>query len=130
MAQSSYKPTEAKYESGAKEMYVTYDIEQETRGEGTSTYPKVKRVYVPGDLKDWEVGTIEKRNGRTVNGVKITYAKERESYTAERSGTEYDVSASETEYSKVVDVPDQARNVKFRKGDLPKKYEKALQDVA
>ena len=28
---SGYRPTESKYKGGAHEMYVTYDLEQETR---------------------------------------------------------------------------------------------------
>jgi hypothetical protein len=35
-----YRPTEAKYKGGADEMYVTYDLEQHTRGGGTALYPK------------------------------------------------------------------------------------------
>ena len=32
----SYHPTESKYKGGAREMYVTYDLEQHTRGGGTA----------------------------------------------------------------------------------------------
>jgi hypothetical protein len=46
-----YRPTESGYKGGAEEMYVTYDLEQCTRGGDTALYPKVKRVYVPGDVK-------------------------------------------------------------------------------
>ncbi len=45
-----YRPTESKYKGDAKEMYVTYDIEQKTRGDSTAMYPKVKRVYIAGDV--------------------------------------------------------------------------------
>ena len=127
---SDYTPTEAKYKGGAEEKHITYDLEQETTGEGTATYPKVKRVYVPGAVQDWEVGTFEKQSGKEVYGVKVTYAKHREGYTAERGDTEYEVEPSETTYTKIVEIPEEAENVQFREGDLPEKYESALQDVA
>ncbi len=47
-----YKTTESKYKGGAKEMYVTYDLWQATRGENQALYPKVKRVYIAGHVKD------------------------------------------------------------------------------
>lgn len=49
-----YRPTEAKYKGGAHEMYVTYDLEQQTR-RGSAIYPKAKRVYIAGDVQDWQV---------------------------------------------------------------------------
>ena len=137
----SYKPTEYKYKDGAQEMYVTYDLEQETRGDNTAMYPKVKRVYIAGDVEDWEFGKVEKRSGRKVSGVAIEYEQTREGYhrkgyTAERDGTTYkvkptDVEASSQEFRKVVEVPEDAQNVHFYKKPekLPKKYQSALQDV-
>jgi hypothetical protein len=35
-------------------MYVTYDVRQKTRGGGSAIYPKVKRVYIAGDVKTWQ----------------------------------------------------------------------------
>ncbi len=35
-----YQPTESKYKGGADEMYITYDLEQPTRGGGKALYPK------------------------------------------------------------------------------------------
>ena len=49
----SYRPTESKFKGGAKEMYVTYDVSQTTRNGGHALYPKVKRVYIAGKVKDW-----------------------------------------------------------------------------
>ena len=68
----SYKTTESKYKGGAEEMYVTYDLWQETRGDGRALYPKVKRVYIAGQVKDWHVGTFAKRTGKHVHGVKLS----------------------------------------------------------
>jgi len=134
-----YKSTESKYKGGAQEMYVTYDLWQETRGDNRALYPKVKRVYIAGDVKDWKVGHFKKRTGRDVYGVKITYEQtrggySRRGYTASRGGHEYMVAPSkvgETKmtFSQIVEVPEDAQNVAFHTGKLPQKYQEALQDV-
>src|ERR1051326_5353709 len=89
-----YRPTESKYKGGAHEMYVTYDLDQKTRGGGSATYPKVKRVYIAGDVTDWKSGIVTKRTGRQVHGVQIEYEQSRtghrrEGYTAQRGETSY-----------------------------------------
>jgi hypothetical protein len=136
-----YKPTEAKYKGGAREMYITYDLEQETRGQGTAVYPKVKRVYIAGDVKDWKTGKVKKRTGRTVHGVEIEYEQSRAGYnrkefTAKRDGTTYKakparVAGSSQEFRKVIEIPEAAQNIHFyaKPEKLPKKYQSALQDV-
>src|SRR5262245_45784018 len=91
-----YQSTESKYKGGAKEMYVTYDMWQETRGEHRARYPKVQRVYIGGDVKDWKVGDFKKRTGKQVHGVKIEYEQTRQpysrhGYTAHRGKKEYHV---------------------------------------
>jgi hypothetical protein len=139
--QRKYKPTESQYKGGAKEMYVAYDLKQQTRGDDTAMYPKVKRVYIAGEVKDWKTGDVMKRSGRTVPGVEIKYEQtragyRRKSYTAERNGTKYKVKpttveGSSQEFRKVVEIPKGAQNVQFYKQQekLPKKYQSALQDV-
>src|SRR5437868_2832436 len=139
MTKSGYRPTESKYKGGAHEMYVTYDLEQRTRGGGTALYPKVKRVYIAGDVKGWHVGSFEKKSGRAVYGAKIDYEQtrqgyEREGFTATRDHTEYAVSAAEvppssSSFSQIVEVPEKAQNIRFHTGKLPEKYRHALQDV-
>src|SRR2546426_949737 len=91
-----YRATEAKYKGRAQEMYVTYDLPQQTRGGGRALYPKVQRVYIAGQLKDWHVGTFPRRTGKEVHGVKIDYEQSRagyrrKGYTATRGGTRYHV---------------------------------------
>ena len=125
-----YTPTEAKYKGGADEHYVTYDLEQATRGGDTAMYPKVKRVYVPGEVQHWDVGTFEKQSGKEVFGVKVTYVKQREGYEAQRGDTEYEVEEAETTYAKIVELPEGAEHVQFRSGNLPEKYQSALQNVS
>jgi len=134
-----YKSTESKYKGGAKEMYVTYDRWQETRGNGRALYPKVKRVYIAGDVKNWQVGTFKKRSGKEVYGVKIDYEQSREGYsrrgyTATRGNTPYQVAPTKigggkSSFSQVVELPEDAQNVTFHVDKLPQKYQEALQDV-
>lgn len=136
-----YRPTESKFKGGAKEMFVTYDLEQKTRGESTAMYPKVKRVYIAGDVTDWRVGRFTKQSGKEVFGVQVEYRQGREGYkrsgyTAERSdtGTEYEVPPTKVEdsfstYTQIVELPEDAQNVRFHAKDLPEKYQDALQDV-
>jgi hypothetical protein len=138
-AKHRYTPTEAKFKGGAEEMYVTYDLPQETRAGGRALYPKVHRVYIAGKVKDWRLGTFTKRTGKKVRGVKIDYEQsragyERKGYTATRGGTHYQVAPTKvgggtSRFSKVVEVPEAARNVRFHAGKLPKEYRDALQAV-
>jgi len=138
---SHYRPTESKYKGGATDMYVTYDLPQRTRGGGKSMYPKVKRVYIAGDVDDWKTGTFTKKSGRAVHGVQIEFDQSRSGYrrrefTATRGKTRYDVSPASVgptsqRFSQVVEVPKKARNVHFYQSGsrLPAKYRQALQDV-
>jgi hypothetical protein len=121
-------------------MFVTYDLEQKTRG-GTATYPKVKRVYIAGEVKDWRAGTVQKKSGREVHGVRIEYEQSRarhrrKGYTAGRGATTYEVApasvpATSQRFAQVVEVPQKARNVHFYtgRGELPEQYRSALQRV-
>jgi hypothetical protein len=135
-----YKSTESKYKGGAMEMYITYDLKQPTRGNGSAMYHKVKRVYIAGNVKDWKTGRVRKRSGRTVSGVAINYEQtrvgyHRKEYTAKRGGTTYTVKpatveGSSQEFQKVVEVPAGAQNVHlYTSAKLPQKYQSALQNV-
>ena len=136
-----YRPTESKLKGGAKTLYLTYDLEQRTRGGGSALYPKVKRVYIAGEVTGWEVGVFQKRSGREVYGVKIDYEQRREryhrkGYTASRGKTQYhvsptDVPATTQKYSQVVELPREAQNIRLHADakPLPAKYRDALQDV-
>ena len=136
-----YRPTESKYKGGAQEMYVTYDVKQKTRSGDSKLYPKVKRVYIAGDVKDWKTGNIKKRSGRTVHGVAIEYEQtrrgfQRRGFSAERGRTGYSVKpssvggASQT-FRQVLEVPQDAQNIHFYKSaqKLPQRYRSALQNV-
>jgi hypothetical protein len=135
-----YRSTESKYKGGAQEMYVTYDLEQKTRGGGSALYPKVKRVYIAGDVKDWKAGKVPKRSGREVHGGQIEYEQSRsgyrrKAYSAERGATykvgPAKVARTSQRFVQVVEVPKDARQVRFYPGPgkLSAKYRHALQDV-
>jgi hypothetical protein len=136
-----YRSTESKYKGGADEMYVTYELDQKTRGGGHALYPKVKRVYIAGKVKDWKLGEVKKRSGRGAYGVAIEYeqsrsAYSRKEYTAKRGNTSYKVpsahvKATSHKFMKIVEVPKDAKHVYFYKGarKLPAKYRSALQAV-
>ena len=122
-------------------MYVTYDERQKTRDGSERLYPKVKRVYIAGDVKDWKVGDIRKRTGRKVHGVAIEYEQSRigshrRGFNAQRDRTSYSVKptavgrTSQT-FRKVLEIPPDAQNVYFYKNSrrLPARYQSALQDV-
>src|SRR5262245_50876829 len=135
-----YRPTESKYKGGASEMYVTYDLDQKTRGGAIATYPKVKRVYIAGTVKGWKVGLVRKKSGRQVHGVRIEYEQgrsgyRRQRYKAERGDTTYTVGPTRVgpasqPFAQVVEIPERARNAHFyTAARLPAKYRHALQNV-
>jgi hypothetical protein len=138
---SRYRPTESKYKGGAHEMFVTYDLNQKTRAGSSAIYPKVERVYIAGDVKGWKTGTVQKRTGRQVHGVRIEYEQSRQryrrkGYTAERGKTAYSVAPASVgstaqRFVQIVEIPEEARHVRFYTdaGKLPAKYYHALQRV-
>jgi hypothetical protein len=140
-SERGYRPTESKYKGGAHEMYVTYDLEQKTRNDGSTIYPKVKRVYIAGQVLDWKVGVVKKKSGREVYGVQINYEQSRKSYyrkgyIAQRGKTTYETSpasvgATSQTFAQVIEVPKGAGNVRFytNLGELPATYRHALQRV-
>ncbi len=136
-----YRPTDSKYKGGAQDMYVTYDEKQKTRSGRERLYPKVKRVYIAGNVKDWKVGTVRKRTGRKVHGVEIEYEQSRKGFqrggfSAARGRTRYDVKPASVGHTsqtfrQVVEIPPDAQNVHFYKSasQLPARYQSAVQDV-
>src|SRR5262245_52110214 len=136
-----YRTTESKYKGGASEMYVTYDLEQQTRGGGRTLLPKVKRVYIAGDVKGWAPGDFRQRSGREVHGVRIEYEQSRRpyrrgAYAATRGRTEYEVpptgvAATIQRFAQVVELPREARNIQSHRTakDLPEPYRHARQRI-
>lgn len=136
-----YRSTESKYKGGAQEMYITYDLKQKTRGGDERLYPKVKRVYIAGDVQDWKIGNMQKRSGKTVHGIAIEYQQSRKSYqrsgfSAKRGSTRYPVKPSSVgstaqKFRQVLEVPQNASNIHFYANarKLPARYRSALQSV-
>ena len=96
---NAYRSTESKYKGGASEMYISYDLEQQTRGGNTALMPKIKRVYIAGEVKEWKQGDFCKRSGREVHGVRIEYQQSRSRYRrrsfhAKRDQTDYHVAGT------------------------------------
>lgn len=126
-------------QSGSNTMYVTYDLERNTPDGGRASFPRVKRVSIHGEVKDWTCGDCKKRSGRTVYGVAIEYQGrragfERQGYTARRGGSEYRVSPAQVRpaartFRKVVPLPTRAENVHFypAAGQMPYRYRYALE---
>ena len=94
-AGKAYRPTQSKYKGGAH----TCDLDQRTRGGQRALYPKVKRVYIAGNVKDWKTGILRNKLGREGHGVRIEYEHtrrgyRRQGYTAHRGETEYAAGAT------------------------------------
>ena len=124
-----YKPTTAKFKGRTKTYYIYYESLDRVRGGKLKWKPHVKRVYVSGDLIEWEVGTFTNRYGRRVHGVKIVYENPRESYTAQRGSTKYKVKRTKVTVTKIVKLPEDARNVRIytRRRDVePTVYDTVL----
>lgn len=141
MTKRRYRSTESKYKGGAQEMYVTYDLQQKTRGTQSALYHKVRRVYIAGDVTNWRTGQVRKRTGREVHGLRIEYEQtrrgyHRRKYAARRGETKYlvepgVVAATAQRFAQVIEIPTGARNVHFyiNQRELPPEYQKALQQV-
>jgi hypothetical protein len=122
-------------------MYITYDLKQKTRSGDERLYPKVKRVYIAGNVKDWKTGNMQKRSGKKVHGIAIEYEQsrksfQRKSFTAKRGTTRYNVKPSSVggatqKFRKIMEVPQDAQNIHFYStaGKLPSKYRSALQNI-
>jgi len=108
-----YKPTIAKYKGRTKTLYIYYESRDRVRGGKVRWKPHVKRVYVSGELVRWEKGTFENKFGRKVHGVKIVYENPRKAFTAQRGRKKYKVSKATVTVTKVVELPEDARNVKI-----------------
>ncbi len=107
----AYKETTEKFKGPTKTYWITYEVPRKGAEEPMD---KAKRFYVPGELRKKEgPGTFENKMGHKKFGIKITYEKPREGYVAERGETEYDVEETETDVTKIVELPEDALNVKI-----------------
>ncbi len=108
--QMAYKDTTEKYKGPTKTYWITYEVPRKGAEEPMD---RAKRFYVPGKLQKTEgPGTFENKVGHKKFGIRVTYEKAREGYAAERGETEYDVGETETSVTKIVELPEDAVNVK------------------
>jgi hypothetical protein len=117
-----YRSAESKYKGGARDIFVTYDLAQRTRGGAITLYPKIKRVYIAGDVKEVGAQTLWKGSARRAHRVRATRKGcRRHAFTAHRDGQAYprqatSVRPTHQRFAEVVEVPRQARNVRFYPG--------------
>lgn len=114
MAENS-EPMNSKHKERAKETYVTYELERRSRSGDYVIQIKIKRVFIPGEVTGWKVGHFTKRSGRIVNGIKISYDRERVDY--QRDGSEQrrsdHLELGDASLSKVVELPEKAAHVQL-----------------
>ncbi|HIJ05862.1 MAG: hypothetical protein XE11_1884 [Methanomicrobiales archaeon 53_19] len=107
----AYKKTTEKYRGKTRTYWITYEVPSRGTEEPVD---KAKRFYVSGDLKRTEgPDTFENKMGNKTYGIKVTYENPRKGYTAERNGTTYEVEATKTEVTKIVELPKNAVNIKI-----------------
>jgi hypothetical protein len=107
----AYKKTTEKYKGETKTYWITYKVPSERTKEPIN---KAKRFYVSGELKKTEgPDTFVNKMGNKTYGIKVTYENPREGYKAEREGKEYEVKPSMTTVTKIVELPEDAINVKI-----------------
>ncbi|NPA12027.1 MAG: hypothetical protein GXO62_07280 [Epsilonproteobacteria bacterium] len=106
---STYIPTEAKYKSGAKVMWIVYYHPKRKR-------EYAKRVYIPADSFDVKiegVGEYKNRFGNKVYGVKISYKKEIAPTQIRVRGRVIHLPRRVVTRSKVIELPKIAQNIKI-----------------
>lgn len=111
------------YKGGSDQWFVTYELGPDTNDEGTC--PQVTRVYLSGELCNWELGTFATHSGAVVHGVKIEYQRTHESYRAHDGDGEYETASNTRRFVKVIEVPPGATHVRLRAA-LPDRYRHAL----
>lgn len=116
---TKYTETEEKYEGPTKVWWLIYDAPHEYRDGSIQDRTYAKRVYVSGTLKKKPTtpGKVKNRLGNTKYGVKIKFVTKREGFDAKRSdtGTKYHTKSTEIPYEKVVEVPKDAKNLRWSK---------------
>ena len=108
----AYKPSESRYDRGGRVTYLVYESPQKLRKGSTRSRTRVKRLYFPGDSSDIKMEgpkMLTKRSGRTVHGVAVHYRNQQTGTTAQRGETRYELPARQTERTKIIELPQNAR---------------------
>ena len=108
-----YRKTEYPRVGPGKYYYILYENLEQVRSGKKVVKPRVKRVYISGKLVRTERGSVRKRTGEIVKGVKFSYKNTRKSLSAKRGATKYHVKKAEMIVEKVVELPRNAMNIKI-----------------
>jgi hypothetical protein len=110
----AYPPTTARYAGGGKVKYLVYHSSQSLRNGRVQERTRVKRLYFPANAREIvlsEPTMVTKRSGRRVCGVVVRYRTHLSATTAHRGKTTYQLPERWVEREKVVDLPEDARDV-------------------
>ncbi len=112
----AYRPTKERYAGGGKVKYLVYRSGQPLRSGRIQERTRVKRLYFPANAGEIEIGQptmVEKRTGRRVYGVEVRYRSRLSATTAHRGTTIYRLPERWTEREKVVELPQDAKDVRL-----------------
>lgn len=110
------KRSEQRYDKNGQVRYLVYKSSQPLRDGRSQERQRVKRFYLPGDSKDVSIDgpkTVEKRTGRKVHGVEVNYRHKLSGAQARRGKTSFKTPERWSEKTKVLELPDSARNVRL-----------------
>jgi hypothetical protein len=110
------KRSEERYNKGGKVVYLTYVSPQRLSKGKTQPRTRMQRLYFPGDVRNIRVGKpgeVAKRTGRKVHGVAIEYDYVLKGARARRGNTRYELPERQSKRTKIVDLPDNARNIRL-----------------
>lgn len=108
-----YKASESRYDGGGNVLYLVYTSPHKLANGKQQPRVRVKRMYFPKDATDIMLGRpgmLEKRTGRNVFGVEVTYR-----HVQNRA----DGRDGESKRTKIVELSDGARDLKLT-DDPPK----------
>lgn len=110
----SYKPTEARYRGGGEIKYLVYNSPQPLRSGRIQQRTRAQRLYFPASAKEISLGsptTMEKRTGKQVYGVKVSYRHQLSAAKAHRGKTTYELPSRWAKKEKVVELPPNAKDI-------------------
>ncbi len=108
--------SEERFDQGGRVLYLVYESDQRLRDGSNQPRSRVKRFYLPADSRDVSVSDprdVRKRTGRRVHGVEVHYEHRMAATTAQRGSTKYQMPERWAERTKVIEMPESARNVRL-----------------
>jgi hypothetical protein len=110
------KGSEQRFDQGGQTRYLVYESDQRLRNGEMRERIHVRRFYLPADAHDLSMDglrTLRKRTGRRVHGVEVKYQHLVGGTQAHRGGSSYKSPARWAERTKVIEVPQSARKLRF-----------------